>query len=139
PTSAWVTARASTTLTLRRHPLRLRHSFLEKATRAQTHSSLRANDQHVLEVLAGSTAGAAVHVAPQPVVEPKPGAFEDRGIQVATIVDDDADRRSAAQHHSGVRKRHGDPLAVRVDRRARGSRFRGAELELTRVVEAEQL
>ena len=77
-----------------------------------------ARDQHVLEVLAGAAAGAAVHVPAQPRLEPQPGPVEDLRVEVAAVVDDDEHRRARPQRRRGVRERGRDPGAVRLDRRA---------------------
>ena len=118
PTRAWVTARAST---LRRY-----------AEKRHESSSELAHDEHVFEVLAGATAGAAVHVAAQPLVEPQARALENRRIEIAAVVDDDRERRVRRERGGGVRKRARDALAVRVDRSARRAGLGGAELELAR-------
>ena len=69
-----------------------------------TRDPTRARDQHVLEELAGAPAGAAVHVAPEPRLQPQPGALEDLREEVAPVVDDDQHGRAAAQRPPRVRE-----------------------------------
>src|SRR5438105_10397406 len=52
---------------------------------------LRPGDEHILEELAGATAGAAVDVAPVALLELEPGLLEDRGVEVAAVIDHDHD------------------------------------------------
>ena len=53
-----------------------------------------ARDDHVLEELAGATAGAAVDVAPVARLDRQAGALEDLGIELAAVVDHDHDPRA---------------------------------------------
>ena len=103
-------------------------------------ASLLARDEHVLVVLAGAPAGAAVHVPAQPLVELEPGALEDLRVEVAAVVDDD---EHAARRARARRRRSRAPRAMPSRYASSAARdvpaLGGAELELAPVVEAEQL
>src|SRR5260221_433261 len=99
----------------------------------------RARDEHVFEVLAGPAAGAPVDVPAEAFLEAQTRSVEDRRIEIAAVVYDDEHGRAGCERRSRVRKRARDAAPVRVERRARGSRHGGAELERTAVVETQQL
>src|SRR5436309_11254078 len=63
-------------------------------------SSGAAHDQDVFEVLPRAAAGAAVDVAAVTPVELEAGTLEDVGIEPATVVDDDEQRRARPQERS---------------------------------------
>lgn len=71
-----------------------------RASLTQRHElrfGLRPRDEDRLEVLARAAAGAAVDVALEPLLEAQAGAVEDLRVEVAAVVDDDADRRARLQ------------------------------------------
>src|SRR4051812_32408418 len=96
-------------------------------------------DEHVLEVLPGPAPRTPVHVPPVPPLEHEPRALEDRRVELAAVVHDDADGRAAAQRPARVLQHGDDPVRISGQggavRPARG----GADLELAPVVEPEQL
>ena len=75
----------------------------------------------------------------EPLVEAQPGPVEDLRIQPTTVVDDDADRRAAAQCRFRAREHGRDPGNVLLDRRLARTPSRCPELALTTVIEPEQL
>src|SRR5206468_13111440 len=77
-----------------------------------------ARDQHVFEELAGAPPGAAVDVAPQALLEAEACTLEDLGIEVATVVYDDDERRLARKGLFGVQERGDDAVAIGGERRA---------------------
>src|SRR4051812_4847699 len=123
PTSACVMARASTVRRYGRKCVGLRAPC----------------DQNVLEVLARAAAGPTIDVTAQAMLQREPRALEDLGIELAAVVDDDQHRRAVDAGGRGVGERSRDALGVRGERRARCPRSGGAELELTAVVERQQL
>src|SRR5689334_13164732 len=97
------------------------------------------SDEHVLEVLAGATTGATVHVPLVALLEHKARAVEDLRIQVAAIVHDEDDAPTRL-HHRPARCEHAhDPVAVRRERRPRRPSRSRTDLALAEVVETEQL
>ncbi len=106
------------------------------------YASLTGRDerQHGLEVLARSPAGSPVDMALEAVDEPEPASPEDLGVQVATIVDDDASRARRARATLRRRRSTREMPATysSIARPARATRGR-TELALAAVVEPEQL
>ena len=125
PTRAWVTARASTLPTLRGRTVT--GSVRACARQAHLRSTRRRDGP-----CGGSRDGAAARRDAAPPVQGSPG----RGCAGRSRRSRVGRRGPAPQRRSQARARS---LRVRVDRSARRSRLGGAELELARVVEAEQL
>ena len=73
------------------------------------------------------------------MLEAQAGPLEDLRIEVAAVVDDDRDRRAAAQRTADVGEHVDNPLRVRTERGLARPCGRGAHLELAPVVEAEEL
>ena len=59
-------------------------------------------DDHGLEVLTATATGAAVDVPLEPVDDPQPGPVEHLAVEVAAVVDDDADRRPVAKRAASI-------------------------------------
>jgi hypothetical protein len=78
-------------------------------------------------------------VAAQAVLEPQTGALENLRVQVAPVVDDDEHRRAGSQLGTRVRKRADHAVDVGGWGGTTSPARRRAELELSHVVEAEQL
>src|SRR5713226_6512139 len=96
-------------------------------------------DKHVLEELAGSATGTAVHVAAEALLEPQARPAENLRGEVAAVVDDDQDRSAGPERVAGALEHGHDPVAVRFDRGAARAVRGRPELELAQVVEPEQL
>ena len=97
-----VTARASTPRTLRRdEAVRRCPCRLCSPIRAVIR---RRGDQDRLEVLAGAPARAAVDVPLETVVEPQTRPAQDLGVEIAAVVDDDADRARRVEDDARVRR-----------------------------------
>jgi hypothetical protein len=96
-------------------------------------------DEDRLEVLAGPPACPAVHVALEPLSEPKTSAAQDLRVQTSSIVHDDTDGRSRREPPARVRQHVRDAVDVRLDGSAPDAAAGTAELVRPPLVEAEQL
>src|SRR6478736_6613596 len=96
-------------------------------------------DEHVLEVLARSTARATVHVTLVAMLELEPRAIEELGVQAAPVVDDDYDATVRRQCTRAGDEHAHDAVDVVIDRRARRATRGGADLCVAPVGEPEQL
>ena len=72
-------------------------------------------------------------MTPEPLVEAKPGAIEDLGIEIASIVDDDRNGCARPENPADVRHHGDDPVAVGGDRSLARPSSGGAHLELTAI------
>jgi hypothetical protein len=99
--------------------------------------STRPGDEHVLEVLARTSACTSVDVTLVALFLPKSGAREDFRVQVAAIVHDDHYPPTGLQHLTTPREDTDDPVAIGRKRHLRRPSRGGADLALAQVVETE--
>src|SRR5262249_53124646 len=96
-------------------------------------------DEYGLEVLARPASRAPVHVTLETVLETQTGSAQDLRVEVAPVVDDDADGRPQVQRRSHVAKDGGDPIDVLGDRTPARAAGRATELSVSTLVQPEQL
>src|SRR4029079_15342305 len=80
-----------------------------------------------------------VEVANDTLFEPESAPLEDRRVELAAVVDDDRNGRPQSQRLPHVQQDTDDPVRVGLDRSLARPGPRGAHLELTSVVEPEEL
>ena len=87
-------------------------------------------DEDRLVVLPGSATRAPVDMPLVAVDEPQPRTLEDLGVEIAPIVDDDADAASERERQPGVLEHRCDTVDVFLDCRPAGAPRRSPELEI---------